>query len=316
MAVSPIVYTLCMTPRNHINPAFLTDLSNPNNVYLLGRIWADGHLNLKQGRTVLQAVKVDAEHMLPFVNQMGVHTIYSKQAYSKGKPFGRESTVIQVTSRRLTDWLQTLDYEDKSRASPSKVLALIPPTLRPLFWRGFLDGDGSLYLGKDRIHGAHKLAFWGTQYQDWTDLTRMIEATGARWMKIEYERRGGKHCSSTIQVRQLLDMKMVCDWIYESFARDGIGLPRKHEMYQSLLVRVERMPRKASQHRGISYDKAKPRRRWFAMIPKTPKGTGFWFHARFETEEEAYAARKAKMKELGMSDVSRVPTETKVYRSG
>jgi len=290
----------------NIDPRLLTDFSIPENIYLFGRFWADGSLH--RCGVCLSAKEGDAEHMFPFLRQMGVLKFHKRQRTNQGKPFGAPSYTISISRKRVADFLRSLDYGEKSRVSPTKILGYIDPALHPLFWRGFFDGDGSLYLGP-RIGYSPKLSFWGTIEQDWADLIALCEKLKVTYSITRYERKGGKHCSSTLQIRRRADMQAFMDWIYQSYKIDQIGLVRKYETYKKLQVITSKSILKPrGLNPGICYLKAI--NRWRALInPTEAVGldhiVGCGYH---RTLEEALEARKNKMLSLGLKEVgARLP---------
>jgi hypothetical protein len=290
----------------NIDPRLLTDFSIPENIYLLGRFWADG--NLRHSEINLCAKEGDAEHMFPFFRQMGLQKFHKRQRIHQGQPFGVPSYTISVSRKRVADFLRELDYSEKSKASPTKVLNRIDPSLRHLFWRGFFDGDGSLYIGS-HARCSPKLSFWGTIEQDWTALIELCEKLKVTYSLTRYERKGGKHCSSTLQIRRRADMLMFMDWIYQSYQTDKIGLVRKYETYKKLQVLVSgSVLKRRGLNPGICYLKAI--NRWRALInPTEAVGldhiVGCGYH---KTLEEALEARKNKMLSLGLKEAgARLP---------
>lgn len=216
----------------HLSPSFLTDTSIPENAYTLGRLWADGSVSKNTVR--LDSVCEDVEHLIPFLRGMGVGAIYTRQRKRPdGSPFGRPSYAIEMNSRGLARTLTELGFAMKSTIGPSLVLARIPSHLHVLFWRGFMDGDGSIYTGS-----APKVTFWGAECLEWTELIGVLEGLGVGYRLTRYARKGGKHRSSCLGVRQLRGMGRFCEWLYASYPLDGIGMPRKCAKAQELIARA------------------------------------------------------------------------------
>lgn len=224
---------------------FLVDTTMPENVYTLGRLWADGHVN--RDTIALFGVVEDLEHLIPFLMRMGVGAIYRRQRRTPdGNAFGRESYAIEMNSRVLAKKLLDWDYGFKSYVAPSKVLAAIPTDLRPLFWRGYLDGDGSIYVGP-----SPKIAFWGTESYDWSELIAVLNAIGVGHSITKYQRKGGRHCSSCLNVRQIAGMARFCEWVYESYAQDALGMPRKHVKAQELRAKAKKARKRRFQPENL-----------------------------------------------------------------
>lgn len=297
-----------------INPALLTDLTIADNVYLLGRIWADG--TVCKNKIELYAKEGDAEHMFPFLRQMGVGSFLLRQRHNAdGTNFGKPSYSICINRTVLASFLYSLDYGIKSKAAPTKVLALIDPLLHPLFWRGYFDGDGCLYMSKER--GGTKLAFWSTIEQDWSELIKVCDQLKVKWSITKYERKGGKHCSSTFQLFDRLEIKTFLDWLYASYQLDKLGLTRKEALRINLEQRILTQRKPSSQYRGVSY--VRKTHRWHSSI--WPTKANKLTHAitcacAAKTELEAFEKRQRKIQELNINDTEQetMPLE-KTYRS-
>lgn len=282
---------------NNISSGFLTDLSKKDNVYLLGRIWADGSID-KHGFGLSSTVS-DFEHMIPYLTASGIKTYRTRQRTQDGKPFGRPVTELEVSSHVLRDWLIGYDYHIKSGAAPTKVLDAIPTDLHPYWWRGFFDGDGCLYVGR-----SASLAFWSTIDQDWSELFALYERLGVEWSRSVYSRKEGKHRSSSVQMGKIPMIVKVMEYIYHGYEEDKIGLARKHAKYLEVKARHKRIldrtdPKACS---GVKYDKSCDV--WRAYIGRNRKA-GIMEKislGRFDTQEEARAARQKRLEEMGLGD--------------
>lgn len=223
----------------HLDPTFLTNTTIPENVYTLGRLWADGHVD--SDGIKLYSTCQDIEHLLPFLKKMGVGAIYTRQRKRRdGSLFGRLSYAIEMNSRVLAAILTKQGFTTKSKTGPATVLQHIPKRLHPLFWRGFLDGDGCIYVGK-----APKITFWGAECLEWSELIAVLDSLGVGHRITKYSRKGGKHRSSCLGVRQIRGMSLFCEWIYASYPFDGIGMPRKYDKAQKLIERAKTSNRRS-----------------------------------------------------------------------
>lgn len=280
-----------MKKINIIHPDFLVNLNLPENVYFLGRFWADGHLS--KNSVVLHGVTEDICHLFDFLNRMGIFTIYTRQAMKNGRKFGREASVIHIASKQLVEFLHQLDGNKKSIVSPSKILNLIAPELQFLFWRGFFDGDGSLYF-KHRF----SCAFWGTFNQDWSCLEALLTSLGVSFSKTLYSRKQGKHKSSTIEMRKGLCIKTFLNYLYQDLI--GISMPRKFKKFEQFMkVIASKNLKPITNPKGVILVK----NRWRATVfptksnnLKKPIVVGG-----FRTQQEAIDARTKILSELNLS---------------
>lgn len=122
-----------------------------NIAYFLGYFWADGYIyhyisnNINNWRIVLEIQEEDAISILPIMNTLGEWSIQKRKREDNWK-----STWSFVTNNKdLYTFLLDNDYRDKSTVEPTKILSIIPRELHNYFWKGFVDGDGSLdVIGK------------------------------------------------------------------------------------------------------------------------------------------------------------------------
>jgi len=233
---------------NNIQTGFLTDFSLLENVYLLGRMWADG--GIFRGNINLYAKEGDLEFLFPFYKKMGIHTFYKRQRYKKdGSIFGKPSWTVVFRSKLISDFLIKNDFDKKSTNSYSKILNLIPKEKHYLFWRGYFDGDGCLYFKEGK---ALKLNFWSTINQDWIAHENMLAELGISFNINKHIRKNGKQQSSTIEIRKRDLIKKFGDYIYLDMKDNKIGLSRKFNIYLHL---CQYLKDNQSEYKGISFDK-------------------------------------------------------------
>lgn len=300
-----------MTKKYILDPRLLVDLSLPENIYLLGRFWADG--NLRKYEINLFAKEGDAEHMFPFFQKMGLSIFHKRQRFVDKKPFGVPSYVIRISRKSIADFFYKFDYAVKSKTSPTKILTEIDKSMHPLFWRGFFDGDGSLYVGNNKARSL-KLSFWGSIDQDWGDLINLYNDLKVNYSIIKYKRKNARHCSSAVQIIRRYDMLKVMNWVYSSYDKDKIGLPRKYNSYKKLQDLAEKTFKKSvSINPGISYISSQ--KLWRATIyPSQVIGIDKPIYCgSYKNIYDAISAREERIKNMGLLKMS--PNSEKLYQS-
>jgi hypothetical protein len=135
--VHPDLQAISITNFNNIDK---------NTAYFLGYFWADGYIynyvsnNINNWRIILEIQEEDAISILPIMNKLGKWSIQKRKRNNTWK-----TTWSFVTNNKeLYNFLLENDYRDKSILEPTKILKLIPENLHNYFWKGFIDGDGSL----------------------------------------------------------------------------------------------------------------------------------------------------------------------------
>lgn len=204
---------------------FLIDMTQDENVYLMGFLWADGYIS-KRYTISLEINSLDFEYIRPILNKYGFTKFTARQRYKQDKKFGNMQTRFCISNKSLNDYMQKFGYRDKSTENPSKILDIIPKDKLYLWWRGFFDGDGCFYCnGAERV-----FAIWGSINQDWKSIISLlndIEIQSYRFK--QYTRNNGKHCSSCISIGIRDDIKKLGEYIYQN--RMDIGFARKYDKY-------------------------------------------------------------------------------------
>lgn len=270
--------------RNQLLPGFLVDTTEKTNVYLLGFLWADGWIQNK-GYTHLvgiSIVKDDFVGVEVILRSFGVNAFYERQRIQNGKPFGRVSRGCAIQSGPIVDFLLDNNYDKKSGCAPSKILSVIPRHLKHYFWRGYLDGDGCIYVSRKK-----EISFWSVIDQNWSELIKLTTELEVPYQIYTYSRKGGRHQSSVFRMGGIDNLVKFGDHLYQNY--DGIGLKRKYEKYILLKEFQKIVRRKTSKYVGVFLCSRSGK--WGAneYDPLTKKQRHLGW---FTTENEAYLATK------------------------
>lgn len=201
-------------------------VQTPEVAYILGILWADGYLNNKsQSYAVRLEIKTgDALSVLPTFRQTGAWNITERQ-----RPNRQPVTTLSCTGRVLYEHLLSLGYGSRGRVQPCLGLTGIPVELRPLWFRGFFDGDGCLY--RNSRHSHNEVSFGGSFQQDWTFLTDLLHQelglTPTICRRTQRCRNGKVYQSSVVRVTGRPSVTATLRYLYGSHLE--IGFPRKRE---------------------------------------------------------------------------------------
>lgn len=254
------------------------DLQDKNTVYFLGRYWADG----SSKRPSFECKAEDFTHLNDWFLSFGFK-IYRRQRIKNGKPFGSIQNTVRFGKCAFNkDFLQLYEFNNKSSVSPHKLLKNINKKLHYIFWLGFLDGDGCIYAGKQK----KEICFWGAFEQNWDSLLNVLGDLSIKYTKRLYVRKDGVHKSSCIAFYNSEDIINFCNYIYQSYKIDKIGLERKWLKFESIKSKNIGF---YSKEIGISYSKTS--KKWQAMIRKSEFGFEK-FIGWFNSEIEAIQAKK------------------------
>lgn len=281
--------------KNNIIDGFLTDLTNKENIYLLGYMWADGHLS--KYNFSLELKQSDFLNIKALFIKNGITRFYSRQRYRNNIKFGSMQESVHFGGVELIKFLEDNDYKDKSIKSPTKILDLISPELHYLFWRGYFDGDGCLYIGKSK----RSLAFWGNIIQDWSSLLKLINELKINYKFIEYSRKNGKHKSSCIEICRVNDIKLFLSKLYYNREIDNLGLDRKYNKY--LEFKNIQIREGTSKYKYICFCPSLKENKWRVMIESNKENLlNKRIHVGdYDNEENALIARNNKLKELNIT---------------
>lgn len=212
---------------NHL-PFTIPEKLQPVNTYLLGFIWADGHVSFRDAACLITArfVTDDAHDILPLFNETGKWSVYTQT------PNGcREATITQTNNRPFAEFLDKMDYITKSNASAEKILNFIPEHLRRYWWLGYIDGDGCFYIGKK----GQEISISSGYNQDWTHFEQL-----AKEINLEYhfdKRKTQRGNSSDIRVVKKESCAKFIRFLYSEGYE--FGLKRKYDKAMEMLKRCE-----------------------------------------------------------------------------
>jgi len=202
------------------------DCKIPEFCYLLGYLWADGHIH-KSGIS-MEINKDDALIVKSILDYLDIHyTLYQRKQSidSRGVPRNAQYTFGFGINFKL--FLESLNYDKKSYISHKKVIEYIPKENLHYWMRGYFDGDGCFYFNKNL--SLRQGCFSSSYEQDWNYLFLFLvnlEMTP----KIKLSNKKTK--SSAIRFTGKKNTIIFGNYIYQG---KQFGLDRKYQKY--LLIR-------------------------------------------------------------------------------
>ena len=229
----------CSKPNNkcNINPDLFYNITTKEISYLLGLMWADGFLNpSKNGfshNLGLKMVKNDVNVIKPTLDSIGKWNFYER----KQKIKSWQTTISVITNnKRIFNFLVENDYNEKSQSSADKILSKIPNDLKHYFFRGIIDGDGCFYYYKPKKGSTlRQFALAGSYDQDWAYFENLCNKMNIKY-NIKRTINKKNQSSSVVRITNKEGIKKIGEYIYNNYETDKIGLIRKKEKFDLLIL--------------------------------------------------------------------------------
>jgi hypothetical protein len=211
-------------------PFIESDCMTPIHAYLLGLIWADGHISKNGYTTTVCFVETDGDDILPIFKKSGKWSIYKNKPKSKRE--GIPHYAPATSNRPLLEFLKSKGYSAKSTQSAIDILKVIPNNIKYYWWRGCFDGDGGFYIGKN---GYGQIKLYSTYQQDWEHIDLLCKELNIRYkiLKRKRKRNGKIHKSSEAQIFYRDGIIKLCKYLYPNGLE--FGLKRKFNKAKQLI---------------------------------------------------------------------------------
>jgi hypothetical protein len=200
---------------------------SPYTTYVLGFMWADGHIKNDGRHFNVGGVKEDIdeiEHIFKHLGNWGV------SIQDRSKHGWRTAKYLIGSNKEIYSYLIEHDYGIKSQASADKILSKIPDDLKHYFFRGLIDGDGSFYY-KDN---GRQFALTSSYYQDWSYFEKLCESLEIKYsirrVKNINKKTGNENKSSVIRILGK-EITKLGDYLYQG---ENFGLKRKLLKYKQI----------------------------------------------------------------------------------
>lgn len=214
--------------RYNINPEKFMNINNPEISYILGFLWADGHIqNNGKGKVnciELTIIKDDMNDIKWIFDKIGKWNYYNIN-----RPKRKPQAILTTQNRPAVEFLVENDYDKKSLVSADKILNKIPDELKHYFLLGFFDGDGCIYASKK---WGYNISFTGSYDQNWRWLEIILNSMNIKYSLSRKITKTGN--SSVIRINKINDIEKLYNYMYR-YEKDKIGLYRKYLKIKNLL---------------------------------------------------------------------------------
>lgn len=220
----------CSRKKYFINMNLFSNIRTPEIAYLLGILWADGHISKVTNSVSLTLIEKDMKEIRNIINISGNWGMYNYKTRLSNNTF------INISLADITfhDYLVDSDYQIKSGASADKILSKIPDHLKHYWWRGYIDGDGCFAK-------SHDFSIASVLNQDWSFYKNLCNKLGIRY-KIKFRNRY-KSTASYAVLSSKTDIYIIGKYIYQNYENDHIGFNRKYLNYMNTVdsIKIKRI---------------------------------------------------------------------------
>lgn len=237
----------------NVNHTIFENIEMPEVAYLLGVLWADGHLShLRAGHhdIICSTTMLDEHPLENTFMKTGKWNKYRKKHDNKLHPTWREAITFQTSNKHLFRLLEKMDYTNKIGASPCKVLKHVPENIRHYWWRGYFDGDGCIYTNG----GTIQIHFSGPYAQDWAFAKQLMSDLNVTKYTITRNVSNKNNTSSALRLCSKPDTFAFLNYIYKNIENDDIGFTRKYKKFKDFDF-SKKTSKKSSQYYGVKKSK-------------------------------------------------------------
>lgn len=201
-------------------------LLNPKACYILGILWADGHINKKGHDISICLVEDDMKYIEHLFDEIG---IWNVSLVNKTKEHHKQQIKRQIHDFRFASFLKDHSYTNKTIDSPCNIINKIPDENKKYFYRGYLDGDGNIYYSEKYKKGS--LSFYSSYDQDWTFIKKLAENLNIELYQQLYVL-PDKGRYSYMRTGSRKSIIALGEYIFDGFEEDKIGFERKFNILQ------------------------------------------------------------------------------------
>jgi len=223
--------------KNIINVYDYINVKSPEIAYILGLLWADGHVSFSNNKTKTPIVK----HSCVYYDSINSDTIFNKLKWRRfesenKKSIGKNKMVTSwISSRELGDYLISYNYREKSNGT---FIYENFKELKSHFIRGLFDGDGCITIsntGKNYKQTA--IYFSSSENQDWSFLEEILNSINVKYRIRKLKDKLGE--SSQICIKDSKSIFKLCEFMY--LESDNIRMERKYKKYLEFIKYKKKM---------------------------------------------------------------------------
>jgi hypothetical protein len=188
-------------------------------IYILGYLWADGHIN-KKNIVTLGLKESDSITLVDNFVNLGQNWKFIKN---------KNNLVCSNSTVELGRLLNKYDFDIKSKTQPTKILNELNDNNIRYFLLGLSDGDGCFYCYKKG--GTYQYIINSCYEQDWSYIENIYKSLDIKYsiQRLIRKNRDGKH--SCIRITNKKDVIKWGEYLYKNYEVNKIGLKRKYDKF-------------------------------------------------------------------------------------
>lgn len=142
--------------KYNFNQDYFETINTEEKAYWLGFFYADGYVSKDRNNITLALGKKDRNHIEKFSKCISSNYPIKDKAVKSGKFKGKEYSVLTLTANKVKN-----DLIDKGcfncKSLILKFPTKVPDELTHHFIRGYFDGDGTVFISKEKHHRSGKI---------------------------------------------------------------------------------------------------------------------------------------------------------------
>ncbi len=224
------IFTKCKEkPMNEfsVDVGQFLEIRRPEIAYILGLLWADGHIGGGDHDISLSCIEDDAVFFLEIFLRTGRWRSYKRTRH------GYKNTLrIRTYNKFIYSFLEENGYKSKSFGCAFKILDRIPTELQKYWFQGLVDGDGCFYY--DRKTGRNpEMTIASGINQDWNYMANICNKLNIKYSIQTHISKLG-HSRSSFRIRGRRMVVLFGCYLYGTDGQDLLGLPRKFKIYNEI----------------------------------------------------------------------------------
>ena len=215
-----------------INENYFDNIDTPNKAYVLGLLYADGNNMVETNEIRLALQECDKDILDRIKNEIEYTGPLRFVDYNSKSDNFKNQYVLSFTNKHISETLNKIGVW-KNKSLILEWPSWLDETLYSHFVRGYFDGDGCLYLGKN--NKTQEMSIIGTKMFLYP-LKEIIKQTLDIDLYVKCTEPKYKEVTKIVRISSKYGVKTFLDWIY----RDAdLMLKRKYNKYQHFLNNID-----------------------------------------------------------------------------